>query len=57
MLLRTYYLKYLLSTELRFDATLYSRSTNENSDACYNQCSRGLHLARGSYVPHPAREF
>jgi len=37
----TYYLKYLLSTELRFDAILYSKLTNENSDTGHIKCSCG----------------
>jgi len=42
----TYYLKYLLVMDLRFDAILYSKSGNENSDAGHIKCSRG------PQVPH-----
>jgi len=42
----TYYLKYLLIRELSFDAILYSKLGNENSDAGHIKCSRGL------LVPH-----
>jgi len=37
----TYYLKYLLVIELRFDAILYSTLGNQNSDAGRFKCSRG----------------
>jgi len=40
--------KYLLVMELRFDAMLYSKLGNENSDEGHNKCSRGPHLARGA---------
>jgi len=54
----TYYLtgllsKYLLITELRFEAICYSKLGNENSDVGHIKCSRGLHLAQGPQVPHP----
>jgi len=39
--------------EIRFDALLYSKLGNENSDAGHINCSRELHLARGPQVPHP----
>jgi len=39
--------KYLLIVEIRFDALLYSKLGNENSDAGHIKCSRELHLARG----------
>jgi len=40
--------------ELRFDAILYSKLGNENSDAGHIKCSPEPHLARGSEAPHPA---
>jgi len=43
----TYYLKYLLIMQLRFDAILYSKLGEENSDAGLIKCSRG------PQVPHP----
>jgi len=43
----TYYLKYLLIMELRFDAILYSKLGKENSNAGHIKCSRG------PQVPHP----
>jgi len=49
----TCYLKYLLIMKLRFDAILYSKLCNENSDAGQIKCSCGQHLARGPQVPHP----
>jgi len=45
--------KYLLITELRFDAILYSKLGNENSDAGRIKYSRGRHLSCGPQVPHP----
>jgi len=44
---------YLLTTEFRFDAMLCSYLDNENSDLGHIKCSRRLHFARGSQVPHP----
>jgi len=41
----TYILKHLLIMELRFDAILYSKLGNKNSDAGHIKRSRGL--ARG----------
>jgi len=44
----THYLsKYLLIMEIRFDAILYSKLGNENSDTGHIKCSRG------PQVPHP----
>jgi len=40
----------LLIKERRFDAIMYSKLGNENSDAGHNKCSRGTHLARGPMV-------
>jgi len=40
----TYYVKYLLTMELRFDAILYSKLGDENSDAGHIICSRGLEV-------------
>jgi len=34
----TYYLKYLLIVDLRFDMILYSKLANENSDAGHIKC-------------------
>jgi len=39
--------------ELRFDAMLYSKLGNENSDADHVKCSRVPHLAREPQVPQP----
>ena len=47
--------KYLLIMELCFDAILYSKLGNGNSDAGHIKCSAGPHLARGPQVPHPCR--
>jgi len=46
----TCYLKYLL-IELRFDAILYSKATNENSDAGHIKCSLGRQ------VPSPGLKY
>jgi len=43
----TYYLKYLLIMEFRFDSILCSELGKENSDAGHIKCSRG------PQVPHP----
>jgi len=43
----TYYFKYLLIMEFSFDAILYSKLGNENSDAGHTKCPRRLQ------VPHP----
>jgi len=37
--------------ELHFNAILYSKLGNENSDASHIKCSGGPHLARESQVP------
>jgi len=47
----TYYLTYLLITELRFDTILYSKLTYETSDACHIKCSRG------PQVPYPWSKY
>jgi len=39
--------------EFRFDAILCSNLGNEKSYAGHIQCSRGPHLARMQYAPHP----
>jgi len=35
--------------ELRFDAILYSKSSNENSDAGHIKCSRGTQVRHPCY--------
>jgi len=50
----TYILKHLLIMELRFDAILYSKLGNKNSDAGHIKRSRGL--ARGPQVSYPCSE-
>jgi len=42
----TYYLKYLLIMELRFDVILYSKLGNQNSDAGH------IKRSGGPQVPH-----
>jgi len=49
----TYYLKYLLTMELRFEAILYSKLGKENSDTGHIKYSRGPHLACAPQIPHP----
>jgi len=39
--------------ELRFDAILYFKLFNDNSDAGNMKCARGPRLAGGSQAPHP----
>jgi len=45
--------KYLLIMEFGFDAMLYSKLGNKNSDAGHIKCSRRPDLAQGLQVPHP----
>jgi len=49
----TYYLKYLLVMELRFDTILYSTMSNESCDAGHIKCSGGPHLAHGLQILNP----
>ena len=46
----TYYLKFLLVMELRFDASLYSKLGNENSDAGHIT----VNVLAGRRFPTPA---
>jgi len=46
-----YYFKHLLIMVVRFDANLYSKLGNENSDAGHIKCSYWSHLACAAGSP------